>query len=221
MGFDMRDLTGGLTLDLTTDELIDRSVADSRVPLSQVKQHPSGACFPDPGAVVEPKAEGWEGRLDVGAPEMMADLQRLAQEGLPRGPRDAEFPLRLICRRHRHVFNTSGNVPAANKGRAYNPCYLHPEDLAAHGVAPGEIAELRSAHGAIPVIVEADPGLRRGLVSMMFGYGGPPARDGDVMTLGSSVNRLTSSDELFDRYTGQPRMSNVPVALARRELASV
>jgi anaerobic selenocysteine-containing dehydrogenase len=87
--------------------------------------------------------------------------------------------------------------------------------LAAHGVAPGEIVELRSAHGTIPVIVAADAGLRRGLVSMMFGYGGPPERDGEVATLGSSVNRLTSSDELFDRYTGQPRMSNVPVALGK------
>jgi len=215
LGIDMRAATGAAP-ELTTEALIESSAAGSRVPLETVKAHRSGAIFRDASAVVKPKADGWDGRLDVGAAEMMADLARLAEHGPAKGARDDEFPLRLICRRHRHVYNTSCNIAATQKGRPYNPAFVNPDDLAAFGLASGDLADLQSAHGETPVVVEADPGLRRGLVSMMFGFGGPPAGDADVRALGSSVNRLTSNDEVFDRYTGQPRMSNLPVTLQPR-----
>ena len=190
---------------------MDLLTAGSRITLSQVRDHPSGAHFPEPAVLVEPADDGHTGRLDIGNPTMMADLERWASSSLPTVAGDDDFAFRLICRRHAHVYNSSCNVPATNRGRAYNPAYVHPDDLAALGARAGDVVELRSPTGTLPAIVQPDPDLRRGLVSMVFGFGAGPERDAEVREIGSSVNRLIGTDALFDRYTGQPRMSNVPV----------
>jgi anaerobic selenocysteine-containing dehydrogenase len=60
--------------------------------------------------------------------------------------------------------------------------------------------------------VKADDTMRPGVVSMTHMFGGLP-NDHDVIRDGSSVNQLTSDDVVYDRFSGQPRMSNVPVRL--------
>ena len=65
-------------------------------------------------------------------------------------------------------------------------------------------------HGLQP-IVEIDRHLRSGLVSMSHGWGGAPDRDAEVHRLGGNTNRLASTDAAWDRYTGIPTMSNLPV----------
>ena len=144
---------------------------------------------------------------------MMGDLARIAADGAARGADDDAYPFRLLCRRQMHVFNSSCNVPATNRGRPYNPAFVHSADLDELGLAPGDLVEIRSALAAIVAVAEADDTLRRGSVSMMFGFGGPPDVDGDVRRIGSSPSRLVSDDDVYDRYMGQPRMSNVPVRL--------
>ena len=59
-------------------------------------------------------------------------------------------------------------------------------------------------------IVESDANVRRGVVSMSAGFGDVPEPD-DLMRTGTCVNRLLSNDRNFDRYSGQPLMSNVPI----------
>ena len=86
-----------------------------------------------------------------------------------------------------------------------------PEDAAALGLAPGDEIALLSDHGRIPAILEIDRQLRPGLVSMAHGWGGAPDRDGEVRSLGGNTNRLASTDAAWDRYTGIPVMSNIPV----------
>jgi len=54
-------------------------------------------------------------------------------------------------------------------------------------------------------------------VSMSHGYGdlpGEPAGDGSV---GASTALLVDVDEDNDRYSGQPRMSDIPVRVRRLE----
>jgi hypothetical protein len=63
------------------------------------------------------------------------------------------------------------------------------------------------------VIVEADGGLRPGTVSISFGFG--HASGGTVEDFGSNVARLLSTLDRPDPYSGQPRMSNVPVQILR------
>jgi anaerobic selenocysteine-containing dehydrogenase len=89
---------------------------------------------------------------------------------------------------------------------------MNPGDIAYLGLAEGATVRIRSSRSSIPAILAADPDLRRGVVSMAFGYG-PADEDNDVRQTGSSPSRLVPNDEIFDPYTGQPRMSNVPVSI--------
>jgi hypothetical protein len=40
----------------------------------------------------------------------------------------------------------------------------------------------------------------------------PTTRD-DVRQVGSSVNRLIANDDVWDAFSGQPRVTNIPVRL--------
>jgi anaerobic selenocysteine-containing dehydrogenase len=198
----------------TTESLLELMAAGSRVPLATVRSYPGGNLFPDGRPVVGPPGERENGRLDVGNAEMMTALiaQRtsiLTHEG------DEGFEYRLLCRRHNHTYNTSCNVPATNRGVSYNPAFMHPADIEHLGLAEGALVRIRSSRSSIPAILAADPDLRRGVVSMAFGYG-PADEPDDVSPTGSSPSRLLANDEIFDRYTGQPRMSNVPVSVEPR-----
>jgi anaerobic selenocysteine-containing dehydrogenase len=196
----------------TTDELLELTTAGSRIPLAEVKRHPGGTFFPAPEVWVEPKDPGWTARLDVGNGEMMADLAALgARSG---DLADEEFPLRLISRRMMHIHNSPTPAMPANRPR-YNPAFLHPSDLERLELSPGDVVRITSRRASIPAIVAADATLRESLVSMTHGFGGGPERDDDVLLLGSTPARLSTNDQVFDRYSGQPRMSNIPVRIER------
>jgi anaerobic selenocysteine-containing dehydrogenase len=186
-------------------------VAGSRIPLTDVQRYPHGAHFPEPALVVQQKEPGWTGRLDVGNAEMMADLVATSAEPDIAASIGAGFRFRLISRRLQHVVNSSHNLEVTNRGRPYNPAALHPEDLLELGLAAGDLAEIRSAHGSIPAVIAADTSLRRGTVSMSHAFGGGPETDDEFTAIGSPTNRLLSVDKVYDRYSGQPLMSNVPV----------
>jgi anaerobic selenocysteine-containing dehydrogenase len=197
----------------TTDELFEIMTMQSRIPLADIKQHPSVALFPS-DISVQPKDPGWQGRLDVGDADMMRDLD------VVRATTDVAAPLvgegldfRLLCRRVMHTNNSTCNIEATNRGRPHNLAYLHPDDLEALGLARYELATMASLHGSIPVVVAADRGLRRGTVSMTHGFGGDPSEDGDVLQIGSPAGRLIPMDVVYERYSGQPLMSNIPVRI--------
>lgn len=185
----------------------------SRVPLAQVKQHPSGGSCPEPAVHVLPKDEGWTGRLDLANAEMMSDLVSLAASEPPDEVADDPFPLRLVCRRNQHTMNSFMNDALTNRGRGYNPAFLHPDDLAALSLSEGQAVEVATRRASITAIVHPDPDLRRGLVSMAHGLGGTPDQDLDYETIGSPIGRLLDNTDVIDRYTAMPRMSGVPVAI--------
>ncbi|GAA1838547.1 molybdopterin-dependent oxidoreductase [Pseudonocardia ailaonensis] len=207
-----------VALDMTRDPEVDELFAlvhsGSRIPLEEVRRHPKGAVFADPPVHVKPKEPGWEGRLDVGNAAMMADLRdELA------APADAgreEFPFRLISRRMMHVMN-SPTVALPGGRPPYNPAFLHPADLAGLEVAPGDIVEITSARGAILAVAEEDDTVRPGTVSVSHAFGDLPGIDRDVRSVGSNTGRLIADDVVFERYSGQPRMSNIPVRIVRTE----
>lgn len=193
----------------TTDEMLDLVCAGSRVPLAEVRRYPGGATFPQPAVRVGPP-EGPRHRFQLADPDMVTDLAAVAA-GLD-APRD-DTGLRLVCRRMDHVRNSSVNVASTHRGRPYNPAFLHPDDLAARGLRPGDVVRLVAARDQITCVVDADPSLRRGLVSMAHAFGGLPEEDDRFRELGSSTSRLLANDAGFERYSGQPRMSAVPVEI--------
>jgi anaerobic selenocysteine-containing dehydrogenase len=196
----------------TTDESFALITSGSRISLDDVKAHPHGAAFVDPPEIVQPKDPGWTGRLDVGNPRMMSDLATLT-----RARRDVDagtFPFRLIGRRMQRTINSSQNFPATNRGRGYNPAYMHPDDLAALQVEPGDVVEIRSPRASILGVVEADATLRRGLVSMTHGFGDVPERDAEFREIGSPTGRLLDNEQFVDPHVGMPRMGNVAVTVS-------
>ena len=195
------------------DELVDLLMAGSRVPLDQIKASPGGGYFPaDPPVVVAEKQDGWSGRLDVGNTELLADLA--VHASTDDDWRGDPYPFRLLCRRMAHVVNSSYNARVAGGHPGPNPAFMNSADLTALGLVKGAEIEIESAHGTIMALADVDDGLRVGSVSMSFGFGG--ARDADhrdIRSVGSSVARLLSTRDYFDPYSGQPRMSSVPIRI--------
>jgi anaerobic selenocysteine-containing dehydrogenase len=201
----------------TSGEMIEVVARGSRVPLDAVKRYPEGAMFPDPKVYVQPKEAGWTGMFELADDDMMADLAQLARaaERSDRGSHGADLPYRLISRRMRHVFNSSGNMQPANRGKPFNPAFMHPADLEAAGLVEGDAVRIVSARSSIVALVESDKTLRRGLISMSHSYGGSPDEDDRFAELGAPTGRLIDQDAAYDRYSGQPRMSNIPVRIER------
>jgi anaerobic selenocysteine-containing dehydrogenase len=200
----------------TTDELLDLLTAGARVPLDELRAVSEGRVFELPPSVVAPKQPGWEHKLDVANVDMIADLSKVAARVSAPCIEDDPADLRLICRRMPHVMNSAHNHPATNRGRSYNPAFMHPHELRRLDLQPGDHVEIASPHAAVVAVVDADPSLRPGLVSMAHAFGALADEDEDeVERLGSNTSRLLSNDDHFDRYAGQPQMSNVPVRLTR------
>jgi hypothetical protein len=75
------------------------------------------------------------------------------------------------------------------------------------------VVELRSARAAIRAIVEGDGDVRPGVVSMAHSFGDVPELDDLFREIGSNTGRLIDVTDHYERYSGQPRMSNVPVTV--------
>jgi len=211
LGPDMPAVPLDMTTKPTTDELLALLCKGSRVPLDAVKALDGGAVFPDPAVYVLPGDTGSPHRFRLADPAMLADLAATL-EPFDRSTR----PFRLVCRRMMHVYNSSfvGALPAS--ARAYNPAFMNPDDMASLSLGDGDPIMIQSDSDAIPAIAHGDATLRPGLVSISFGFGGLPGEEASLMTMGSNPNRLIPDDLEFDRYSGQPLMTNIAVSIARQ-----
>jgi anaerobic selenocysteine-containing dehydrogenase len=228
MGLELRIRSGGITpvpghvpetvplpMDRkpNMDEIFEITARGSRVPLDEVKRHPHGALFPAE-LRVQPRDPGCNARLELGNGFMLAELGEVAREDFEPAER-AGF--RLISRRMPHVFNSHGrSLDKLMRARAYNPAFMNPADLERLGLAPGDLVEIRSRHGSIVGVVERDPDVRPGVVSMAHGFGAPPGIDADPRAVGASTGRLASLDEA-DRWSAIPRMSAIPIEIRRAD----
>nr|WP_254911458.1 molybdopterin dinucleotide binding domain-containing protein [Sphingomonas sp. CDS-1] len=64
--------------------------------------------------------------------------------------------------------------PRQRRHYSYNPAFMHPDNMAAIGVAEGETVLIRSKRASVLGIAAADEGLRPGCVSMSHAGGGAP-----------------------------------------------
>lgn len=193
------------------DDLLDHLYRNARVPLDEVRRRSGevgGAIYDHDPVFVEPADPDRTERLDVANADMLDELDGARESAWPHDP---EFPLRLVCRRIVGALNSSGRDLPKMSDQLVNPAYMHPDDLEARGIAPGDEVEIRSPSGRLAAIAGADPQLRRGLVSMTHSFGDTPDSAADIRQVGSNTSMLTRVDVDYDRYTGMPRMSNVPV----------
>jgi anaerobic selenocysteine-containing dehydrogenase len=120
----------------------------------------------------------------------------------------------MTSRRLRSVFNSSGRELDVLRGReGTNFAHLHPDDLAALGIDDGGVVELTSPRGTIRAVVKAAADVRRGSVSMAHAWGGLPDDPSPLASFGSTTSALVDADSGYDRFTGMPVMSAIPVAV--------
>jgi len=195
----------------TTDALLEALTKGSRISLEEVKQHPHGHVFEEPVSIVQPSDPACTEKLQLGNEVMLSELGDVAAEEIER---EGEFAFRLVARRLLDVHNSAGrDIPKLVRKYRYNPAFMHPQDLEALGVAPGEVVEIESDHTRILGVAESESGLRRGVVSMPHAFGDAPTPENDarVRSIGSNTGRLSPVDRHYDPYTGIPRMSAIPV----------
>nr|WP_254302395.1 molybdopterin-dependent oxidoreductase [Sphingobium chlorophenolicum] len=201
-------VTLDMTVKPTSSELLEMLYANSRVPLSEVKNHPHGAMF-DVEERVYPRDADCTARLDVGNPLMLEELSEIASAPVTA---ELDFPYLMICRRINNIMNSLGRSnPQLLSRTPYNPAYLHPDDMVALGATEGDVISLESKFGSVKAIIMADGDLRRGTVSITHSFGGLPGEDDDPSVMGCNIGRLLSTTAEFDPITGIPRMSALPV----------
>ncbi|GAA4885742.1 molybdopterin-dependent oxidoreductase [Pseudonocardia benzenivorans] len=197
-------LTGPLP---SSDEVL-AMVADNDALLEELKKHPNGLAAPRRSVTVQGPAPGMEdNRLDLFPPEFpqeMEALRSILQDSERRH-------YRLIVRRAKELFNNQGrNLPEITKGKT-NPLYIHPDDLASHGLGSGDRVTVTSDHGTIAVVTKADDTLRRGVVALTHGWGGLEGDDPFAPGVGASVNALMSTRGPVQQVLHMPIMTALPV----------
>ena len=194
----------------TTDGLLSQFVARSRVPLEEIKRHPHGAVFPDPKPFAEPRDAEWPHRLQLAAPVMIAELQRIAAQKseapAPAGPvmggEGSALRLLLVSRREHALYNSvAHDLPALRRRLPHNPAHLNPQDAARLGIVDGAIVEIESAVGGIRAVAHLAPDVREGVVSIAHGFAG------------ACTAALIDDATDYEALSGLPRMSALPVTV--------
>ena len=146
---------------------------------------------------------------------LLAELARLSPEqtytetGQPGS-------LRLFGRRDIRSNNSwMHNAPRLIKGRSRHQLLVHPNDLAARGLADGASARLRSRRGAIPVDLSASTDVRPGAVCLPHGFGHGHGRNPQRLAsgvVGASYNDLTDPEQI-DPVSGNAALNGIEVWL--------
>ena len=200
----------------TMEEFVDMSCRGSRIPLERVKQYPNGNMFDELDVRVEPSDPDSVAKLQLADPLMMQELSAVRQVDYKALRCESKFPFLLIPRRTNNFMNSMGqSLPSLNRGKHYNPAFLHPSDMATLRLANAEVVKIRSSHGEIFGVVESDESLRPGTLAMTQGFGpGPRDPPDSPKSTGSSVVALIDMED-HDPITGMPRMSGIPVAITK------
>jgi len=154
-----------------------------------------------------------DGRIHLAIPEMLEELRALPTESPP----SVDYPFVLMAgERRSYNANQIFRDPAWRKVDKDGALRMHPDDAKTLELSNGERALCQSARGEIPVVVEVDDTVRRGMVTLPHGYG---QRYKNSAPLGPAINRLTASDHC-DPFSKTPFHKYVPVHI-RKVAASV
>lgn len=199
----------------TTDELLGLVLHGSPHNLDALKADPHGFHAEIEQQTVLPADPDATGTFEPMPADVADELRRfLAEGGAPgRWRRDGRnFTHLLSTRRMRDLFNSNGRfVSTVRKRTPFNPAFLHPDEFAPLGLAPGDKVEIESTHGRVAAIVEEDANLRRGVIALAHGWGDPPGSNADVEESGTPVNRLIDTERHFEAVNSMPHMSAIPV----------
>ena len=150
-------------------------------------------------------------RLDL-CPADVADELAAALADRP----DPARPYRLTTRRLLETMNSAYRdaAPATRRWPA-NPAFMHPDDMAAEGLAAGDRVEVTSRHGSLTAEVRADPGTRRGMIAMAHCWGELDGSADPEQRRGAFTGRLVSLDEDVEPINRMPVQTGFAVSIER------
>lgn len=196
------------------ETLFDQVLGQSPVRLADIKDLPFGYFHPEEqlALAADPATAG---RFTTMPADVQGEITALKRDSA--SPPSSDFKFLLSTRRDRHRMNSIGStLPGLRKRTPYNAANINPIDLAQLGVSSGDCVEVRSAHGAIAVVADADESVRPGVVSISHGFGPLPGEK-SFLDLGASINELTTTDSGLQTINAMPRMTAIPVAVRRLE----
>jgi anaerobic selenocysteine-containing dehydrogenase len=211
----------GVPLDMswppTADDLLAIVARHAPIPFDEIRRHPLGVTFQGEPQCAEPGNGGPDDRFTLAPPDVVEEIRELAGEDYLQDiivSSGARATHRFIVRRQRYMYNSQGYALPSTKRRApYNTAKLHPDDLAALGIASGDPIRISSELATVEVVAEADDTLRPGIVSMSHGFGILP-EESDYRRDGVCSNLLISTDKNLQTINAMPRMTAFPVAIS-------
>jgi anaerobic selenocysteine-containing dehydrogenase len=212
--------TPDMTVRPSTDEIIDRSYAGSRMALDDVRAN-LRTVHPDMRLVVEPADPAATAQFTPAPDDFVAELADLLAQTSPMlGDLDvSEYPFRLVSRRLKHVLNSTGTeLPGLARKGTTNPAYMHPDDVVELDLESGDLIDITSPSGTITGVVEPADDVKRGVISMAHSWGGSSLTDEKVRDIGTPTSRLVSVDAGHDPVTGMVVSSAIPVRVTKSEV---
>ena len=199
----------------TTEELLAIRLDVAPITLAELKQdletHPGGRIYDPPSSIVQPRRPGANASFDPMPTDVAGEVAQLLASMQP-GEGRPGFTHLLTTRRMHSVMNSTGNMLAATLRRSpHNPAYMNPEELAALDLEEGDAIEIASEYGRVEASVASDASLRRGILSIAHCWGAVA----DEGVPGANVNLLIPCDRHVEPINAMPRMSAVPVRIAK------
>ena len=150
-------------------------------------------------------------KLHLAVPQMLDWLRTLDPKSA--GP-DPAWPFVLSAGQRR--LNNANQIlrdPGTRAGDPDGALYIHPDDLAALGVADRGAVVVETARARMVVRTKATDSMRRGHVALPHGYGQRhPSADGTRQVVGPPINWLTDGTAR-DPVADTPHHKHVPVRL--------
>jgi anaerobic selenocysteine-containing dehydrogenase len=201
----------------TTDEILALTARDAPLPFEEIKSAERGVFLDHEPQFVEPGDPDSPHRFSLVPGDVASELQAFAAQLSEPAVRGDDFRYRIAARRMRDANNSAGlALPSIKQRVPYNPAFMNPEDMAREGLSEGDPVELASPHGMIGARVEADPTLRRGVISITHAFGALPRDKARYDEVGVSTNWLTSLDDSArEKINAMPWMSGFPVSIRR------
>ena len=212
-----RRLTTQVRMRLSPTRLLDLLLrtGSPRLSLRTLRDRPEGVDLGPLRPSLPSRLHTADHRIDVAQALVLDDLARLTRADPDPADRAGDAML-LIGRRHQRDCNSwMHNTERLTKGRARHHLLMHPEDLAARGIADGSTVAVTSRAGTVQVEVRASEDMMSGVVSLPHGYG--HLRAGVLLqhattVPGPSINDLTDPSAL-DEASGNAVLNGVPVTV--------
>ena len=203
----------------TTDELLALTARDAAIPFEELRRYDRGVFLDHEQHFVQPGNPESPHRFTLTPDDVLAELSEVEDRLSLSATGHGGFDYRIAVRRLRDANNSAGpELPSIKARLPFNPAFMNPEDMRAEGIGEGDPVEIASAHGAIRARAQADPSLRRSVISISHAFGRLPREEGDYDSHGVSTNWLTSTrDGARETINAMPWMTGFPISVRRVE----